>query len=495
MGAHATRVLTQRVANPLAIAFASLVGLMATTATAQGPPRSPDQTLLNLSPEVLFQRASPSVFVVEGVGVDGKALAQGSGVVVAPDGIVTNRHVLEKAIRMRVKRGTQIWEATVRYLDPEHDLVQLRVPGLNAPPAPIRNSATLVVGERVYAIGAPKGLELSMSEGLISGLRPYDGVQIIQTTAAMSPGSSGGGLFDAQGHLVGITTFQFKEGQSINFALPGEWVKALPSHPFELPKGRGGLLPFDDPLAWYNLGTQAFEARDWTRAISALREAIRLNPRIVQAWNNLGAAYLGLGEHAQAQMAWREALRLNPDHVTSWYNLGYLYLTQGQHASAIPFLREALRLRPDYAEAWASLGYAYRRQGQFADATKASQEAVRLKPDLGGAWRDLGYAQAGLSQYQQAATAFREACKLNPEDHDAWIGLGLVYVQLGQHAQAITALSEAIRQKPDSTEAWYSLGAAYAAQGDRSRVIEVYKQLKSLKAAKAEEFFRTFVSP
>lgn len=74
----------------------------------------------------------------------------------------------------------------------------------------------------MYAIGAPQGLELSLSEGLISGFRTFDGTRMIQTTAAISRGSSGGGLFDDRGNLIGITTMYMDEGQALNFAIPAE---------------------------------------------------------------------------------------------------------------------------------------------------------------------------------------------------------------------------------------------------------------------------------
>lgn len=83
------------------------------------------------------------------------------------------------------------------------------------------------MGEKVYAIGAPEGLELTISGGLISGLRDFDKDRVIQTSAAISPGSSGGGLFDAEARLVGITTFYLKEGQTLNFALPADLILEL----------------------------------------------------------------------------------------------------------------------------------------------------------------------------------------------------------------------------------------------------------------------------
>ena len=98
-----------------------------------------------------------------------------------------------------------------------------RRPSLSARPANLGRSLKLKVGERVYAVGSPKGLELSLSEGIVSQLRGGP-PPIIQTTAAVSPGSSGGGLFNAEGELVGITTFQMEEGQNLNFALPVEWI-------------------------------------------------------------------------------------------------------------------------------------------------------------------------------------------------------------------------------------------------------------------------------
>ncbi|MFP5464469.1 MAG: trypsin-like peptidase domain-containing protein, partial [Gammaproteobacteria bacterium] len=73
--------------------------------------------------------------------------------------------------------------------------------------------------ERVYSIGSPGGLENTLGEGIISGLR---GKRLIQTSAPISHGSSGGGLFDAAGYLIGITTFNMVDAQNLNFAVSAE---------------------------------------------------------------------------------------------------------------------------------------------------------------------------------------------------------------------------------------------------------------------------------
>jgi hypothetical protein len=179
--------------------------------------------------EEVFRKASPSVVTVKIFrGEDKRLLKQGSGVVVAPGTVATNRHVVEAGSEIRVIDHGQSYWASVTYADGEYDLCALDVPGLSAPPVDMATVQTLRVGQRVYAIGAPRGLELSISDGLVSAVRPYGAFPLIQTNAPISKGSSGGGLFDTDGRLVGITTFSAMEGQNINFALAADLVSHLP---------------------------------------------------------------------------------------------------------------------------------------------------------------------------------------------------------------------------------------------------------------------------
>jgi len=197
------------------------------------------------SPQELFRRASSSIFVVQvRERPDRLVNATGSGVAVAPDEVVTNLHVIAAGDIWSVKRGDETWNARAAWIDPNHDLAFLRVAGLKAPPASLHRSRPLEVGERVYAIGVPEGLELTLSEGMVSGLRQYQGGYAIQTSAPISRGSSGGGLFDQEGELVGITSFGLIEGQNLNFALPAEWVETCPK------RTAGGGAPQHLPEAY-----------------------------------------------------------------------------------------------------------------------------------------------------------------------------------------------------------------------------------------------------
>jgi len=178
-----------------------------------------------MTPEEIFAAVAPSIVKI--VAPDGSGgAAQGSGVVTGGGVVITNCHVVSNAQEIQVKQGDQTYSANVRIADRDLDLCSLSVAGLTAPPVTM-STFDAKVGQRVYAIGAPQGLELTLSDGLISALRETTNGAIIQTSAAVSPGSSGGGLFNTSAQLVGIVTFQAKSGQNLNFALPAPWISDM----------------------------------------------------------------------------------------------------------------------------------------------------------------------------------------------------------------------------------------------------------------------------
>ncbi len=172
----------------------------------------------------VYALASPSVVVVDVLDAGGKPVALGSGVVIRAEQIITNCHVVAVGRSYRARQSASAFAAALLHADADHDLCLLSAPGLTAPPARRGDSRLLQVGQVVYAIGSPGGLELTISQGLVSSIREHEEFRAIQTSASMSPGSSGGGLFDEAGRLVGITTFSMKDGQNLNFAVPVEWI-------------------------------------------------------------------------------------------------------------------------------------------------------------------------------------------------------------------------------------------------------------------------------
>jgi S1-C subfamily serine protease len=164
---------------------------------------------------------------------------QGSGFVLDPQGhILTNLHVIDNAQRVEVTLyDKHKYKASVVGVDRAHDLALLSITAPNLVPATLADSAGLVVGQRVYAIGNPFGLSGTMTRGIISAIRSI-GVQngssiedAIQTDAAVNPGNSGGPLLNSRGEVIGITTLIASNGSDqsagIGFAIPINTAKAV----------------------------------------------------------------------------------------------------------------------------------------------------------------------------------------------------------------------------------------------------------------------------
>ena len=172
----------------------------------------------------------PSVLEIEVHDNTGAESGQASGVVIAPGGIVaTNAHVVTGACNLYVKEtsGSLIAASTLLNIDAKKDIAILLFPK-TSPVAKLGDSRALQAGDRVVAIGNPLGLEQTVSEGIVSGLRIMDGQRsVVQITAPISPGSSGGGLFNSKGDIIGLTTFTLQNSQNLNFAVPLADVMAL----------------------------------------------------------------------------------------------------------------------------------------------------------------------------------------------------------------------------------------------------------------------------
>ncbi len=259
----------------------------------------------------VFALASPSVVVVYTTDSELQPLSQGSGVAMPGQAVATNCHVLAKAARIVVRDRDAPRPASLLQADTERDVCLLRARGLTAPPARLGSSASLRVGDPVYAIGTPRGLELTLSEGIVSGFRGQSRARLIQTTAPISPGSSGGGLFDAEGRLVGLPSFLLRESQQLNFAVPVEWVKAtLP----DIPASTHAAPP---PAAKPKLRLSA-------PATAATAPPAARSPRAIARALAEQEDWPALLQHAQSWTAQA------PAEALAWYALGVAYYHTGQ---------------------------------------------------------------------------------------------------------------------------------------------------------------------
>ena len=364
-----------------------------------------------LSPVEIFQRVSPSVFVVEALGGNGESLDLGSGVAIGPNVVITNCHVVENGSSLRISRGHKKWAARLVQALPNHDLCGLRPSQLDLARVSIRPSSTLETGESVYAIGAPEGLELTFSQGVISALRETDGVHVVQTSAPTSPGSSGGGLFDTEGNLVGITTFQYREGQSLNFAMPGEWVSDVLAHSNNT-AGAAHPVAGDATLesaAWIEIGVEAVHQKKYEVAENVLLKATRLQ---------------------------------QADAYRAWYELAGVYGSQRHPEAQALALEQAIRLKPNYADAWRELARSYSMQKDFDRAIDAAKHSTELDALDKENWQLLGFIYFDSNSYAKAIEADEQGLRIAPSDEVLLVELGMAYGKQGDREQVLRIYSQ-----------------------------------------------------
>lgn len=406
-----------------------------------------------LTPAQVFDEVKDSVLVVKSFDATGSLKAQGSGVLLPSGKIATNCHVVEGGISYKVGCGNQLVTATLFAEDGDKDICILDAQGITGKPVQLGKAADLKVGESVYAVGAPQGLELSLSDGIVAQLRGGP-PPLIQTTAAISPGSSGGGLFDGGGRLVGLTTFYMERGQSLNFAMPVEWIA-------EVKQGRKPVAEGRSEAEWVKRAIALAQLKDWPDLLDWCLKWLESEPDSDYAWYCLGTAYEELKRYSDAIEAFRQAVRINSENKATWYHLGLAYNELGQTDKAIEAYQQAVRIYPDDADIWFFLGCAYNKLEQTAKAIEAYQQAVRIAPGDYLSWKYMGLSYFTLDRYDDTITSLSQATQIDHEDAEIWYFLGGAYDKSGQTDKAIEAYRQTVRINPKDADAWRGLGLIY----------------------------------
>jgi tetratricopeptide (TPR) repeat protein len=452
-----------------------LVAYGAGLALAQGSESLPE----------LVRRIKPSAVAIETFNSRGEKLARGSGFFVAPDRIITNRHVIEGASRAEIHlaNGSVYPVRGVLAVDGEGDiaLLQADVPaGLAVPLEVVRT--TPQEGESVVVIGNPFGLEGSVSNGIVSAVRDIPNFgRIIQITAPISPGSSGSPVVNMQGQVIGVATLQVSEGQSLNFAIPGDRIAQLrASQLTTLAETMAGTRRNKRAAAerFYQQGLGFLARDDYTRALPYFERASDADPDYAEAWYQMGFCYGMLGRHAESLRSSKQAVRLRPEWPATYSNMGASYFALGQYKEAVDSYRQAIRLEPYNADSHYALALAYNKLNQTQDEIQSLRRTVSLRPDHANAYERLALAYFRMKRYGEALSAFEQLKVLRPTDAKVYNYLGETYIEMNRAVDAVEALNQAINIDPDMGRARYNLGRAYIKIGDRDSAIAQYNILK-----------------
>ena len=182
--------------------------------------------VLAQAPLRMIADPAASVVKVIAVGASGGEM-MGSAVIVGPGRVATNCHVVRDARSIVIESDGQRLPATFYFGDGEKDLCLLSAPQLARPAARVRSSFDTDIGQQVSAIGFPGGGERVETRGRIESVYDFQDARVLRVSAPFDQGASGGGLFTAEGELIGILTFRAPQGGAFHFVIPIDWVRAI----------------------------------------------------------------------------------------------------------------------------------------------------------------------------------------------------------------------------------------------------------------------------
>ena len=399
----------------------------------------------------IFKENSKAVVKVTDYDEKGNEISKGSGFIVRQDGaVVTNYHVIGMARDIKVKAGDKVFDVEgLIYTDKINDLAILKAKVKDMPIVKLGVVGKTNIGESVYVIGYPLGLEKTISVGSLRGIRKIDEKrEILEMTALVSPGSSGSPVFNKNGEVIGVVTSSpISETRNSSFAISVKLIKDKISSKRVIAIKESGLEDY-------------------------------INTAIY--WNQLGVAYGDSGMYKEAIEAYKQAIKIDPDDAEAHFNLGVTYGDSGMYKEAIEAYKQAIRIDPNLAEAHLGLGLTYNNSGMYKEAIEAYKQAIRIDPDFAWAHSNLGVTYYESGKYKEAIEAFKQAIRIDPDFAWAHYNLGLTYNNSGMHKEAIDAYKQAIRIDPDFVRAHLNLGLSYISLNDRGSALEQYEILKSL---------------
>jgi S1-C subfamily serine protease len=278
----------------------------------RSPARRSDMSVAPAEPNLTS--LSPGVLTLSVLDLDGSPESTASGFVVRPDGLcVTNWHVLAGAtgsVSARTGDGRDYRLNEVAAFDEATDLVAFRLhthanDNGRLTVLPLGTSTQVPQGQRVWTIGAPLGLSTSVSDGLVSAIRYFEGRRYLQISAPVSHGSSGGPVISTDGHVIGVIKGGLEGGENLNFAIPVEEVIALLSRASPIGRADSGTGALEEAAS------RAFADKQWAKASQFYSAVVLLNRDPAAAYN-AGLALVNAGNNKKAAEYLKVFLRLAP---------------------------------------------------------------------------------------------------------------------------------------------------------------------------------------
>lgn len=459
----------------------------------------------DLTPQEIYEKVNNSVVILYSYDFDKNPLKQGSGVVINDSGyIMTNYHIFSECENIVVYHNEEnLGVADIINADMDKDILIIKIENENLKTIKIGNSDDCKVGEKIYAIGSPLGYENTISDGIISGIRNNDfGGKLIQITASISGGSSGGAVVNSNGELIGISTFQEKEGQNINFAIPiNEITEFKNSFSYEKHHLEGNKIflkgynayttkKYEDAVYYYsgylkifpesdavlyNRGLALFKLERYKESIRDFNKAIELGDNSASIFYSRGKDYQGLGEYDLALKDFNYAITLYPNSPESLNKRGECYLEMGDYQNAIKDFSYAINLDDSYSLYYYNRGVAYEYSKNKINALKDYSHAIELFSTYFDAYYSRAALYNDLNQFDNSIGDFEKCIELIPDYKYPYNNIGWVYFNKGDYSNAITFLEKCYQIDNTDWDAVLGMAAAYFKKGNNSKAEKYLK--------------------
>jgi tetratricopeptide (TPR) repeat protein len=486
----------------MTVGYAPVKGAMPTTAPGA---RSVGT---QLSPDTLFAAASPGVARIQVSNFLSGSLNRGTGFFVSADGlVVTNYHVVEGGTFATVTAsdGKKLVVQGVVAVNPKADLALLKVDaaGHSLPVLRLAQSTPPAIGTHVFAIGNPLGLTNTLSDGLVSGMRTLDqnyvNIELIQTSAPISPGSSGGPLMLADGQVIGVTVAGMDNGQNLNFAIPaaqarklidarGEPQPVAVAAPPRFPEAVTGGSPTSpasarNPQSLSPLEVAALMAdhHRYSDAMQLLRTLDSSHQKVPHYWSLLGRVQKGFKNYGVAEDAYRRAIKLKPDYKYPYERLGQLLADRGRFDEALDVYRTEAKIDPTASAPYRSASFVAMKTGKFHQALLLIDMAIQPAPESAELQMPElhmlgGQALFGLNRDADAMAEFQIVLKTHPGSSTALSGVGDIQLRSGRTAEAKETFKRILALYPVNQHAHLQLGRIARFEGALRTAIDEWEK-------------------
>ncbi len=453
---------------------------------------------------LVVKKVKPAAVVILTYDNAGRIQRQGSGFFINQRGyFITSRHMLQDASRADVKTAEGKVYPIQRIIaeDEEWDLIMAstHVPSDALHYLSVSGSVP-EVGERIMVVGCPMGLEQTVSDGIVSAVREIPDLgKMIQITAPISPGSSGGPVVNMKAQVVGVATLQAIEGQNLNFAVPSSRILMLPQSTGQtfaewVAAREEKNVAMAESL--YMLGLVAtIKSRE--EAIAYYQAAIRLNPGHVRVYRQIGDCYFDLKRYKDAIEAYQRVITLYEERKVHDPHYTILW-AESDHKSHAYFF----------------MGWSYQNLGRLAEAAHAYKQTIRVLPNWKTPYERLSGCYLFDKRYEKAINVLKQAIEFFKADADT-LGIANLHYKLAitygfvayrediadyctkkiEELQQVAYLcKEIIGRSPDNREAHLLLGEVYSEMDEIPSALQEWGILKELGDSKSADYLLSLIN-